>query len=48
MNTFQVTIVLETWSASPEDWITEGIIDQLELDEGETIHSVEVKRVTVE
>ena len=46
MNTYQVTIVLDTYSDSPEDWITESVIDQLE--EGETIHSLEVKRVTVE
>ena len=48
MNTYQVTIVLDTLSPAPEDWITESIIDQLELDEGETIRSLEVKRVTVE
>ena len=43
MNKFTVTIELETYSASPEDWITESIVDQLE--EGETIHSLKVERV---
>ena len=33
MNTFTITIELKTYSESPEDWITESIIDQLEDDE---------------
>ena len=33
MNKFTITIELETYSDSPEDWITESIIDQLEDDE---------------
>lgn len=41
MNKYTITIEIETYSESPEDWITESIVDQLE--EGETITSVEVK-----
>ena len=33
MNKFTITIELETYSDSPEDWITESIINQLEDDE---------------
>ena len=47
MNQYKVTILLETWSPCPEEWISEGIIDQLELEEGETLHSVHVERVTL-
>ena len=41
MNKYTITIEIETYSESPEDWITESIIDQLE--EGETITSVNVE-----
>ena len=33
MNKFIITIELETYSDSPEDWIAESIVDQLESDE---------------
>lgn len=44
MNTFSITITMNTYSESPEDWITESIIDQLE--DGEELLSVEVETVT--
>ena len=40
MNKFTVTIEIETYSDSPEDWISESIVDQLEDDE--TITSLTV------
>ena len=43
MNTFSITITMNTYSESPEDWITESIIDQLE--DGEELLSVEVERI---
>ncbi len=43
MNTFSITITMNTYSESPEDWITESIIDQLE--DGEELLSVTVDRV---
>ena len=42
MNKFTITIELETYSDSPEDWITESIADQLE--DGETITSLTIER----
>ena len=33
MNKFTITIEIETYSDSPEDWIAESIVDQLEEDE---------------
>ena len=42
MNKFTVTIEIETYSDSPEDWISESLVDQLEDDE--TITSVTVNR----
>ena len=33
MNQFTITIQLNTYSESPEDWIAESIINQLEEDE---------------
>lgn len=33
MNKFTITIELETYSESPEDWVAESIINQLEDDE---------------
>ena len=41
MNKYTVTIEIETYSDSPEDWITESIVDQLE--DGETITSVTIE-----
>ena len=41
MNKFTITIELETYSNSPEDWITESIIDQLE--DGEELVSLTVE-----
>ena len=43
MNTFTITITMNTYSESPEDWITESILDQLE--DGEELLSVTVDRV---
>ena len=43
MNTFSITITMNTYSESPEDWITESIIDQLE--DGEELLSVEVETI---
>ena len=43
MNTFSITITMNTYSESPEDWITESIINQLEDDE--ELLSVEVERI---
>tara|TARA_B100001063_G_C16425096_1_gene386075 strand:+ start:480 stop:614 length:135 start_codon:yes stop_codon:yes gene_type:complete len=42
MNKFTITIEIETYSDSPEDWISESLVDQLEDDE--TITSVTVNR----
>lgn len=33
MNKFRVVIELETYSADPEEWITDSIVEQLETDE---------------
>jgi len=33
MNNFTITIQLNTYSESPEDWVAESIINQLEEDE---------------
>ena len=41
MNKFTITIELECYSDSPEDWIAESIIDQLE--EGETMTSLTIE-----
>ena len=41
MNQFTITIQLNTYSESPEDWIAESIIDQLE--EGEELVSLSVQ-----
>ena len=41
MNKFTITIEIETYSDSPEDWITESIVDQLE--DGETVTSVNIE-----
>ena len=41
MNTFKVTLLLDTWSEDPTDWITDAICDQLdEFGEGETLRSI--------
>ncbi len=41
MNKFTITIELKTYSDSPEDWITESIIDQLE--DGEELISLNIE-----
>ena len=41
MNKYTITIEIETYSDSPEDWITESIVDQLE--DGESIVSLTVE-----
>ena len=41
MNKFTITIELETYSDSPEDWITESIVDQLE--DGEELVSLSIE-----
>ena len=38
MNTFKITLLLETYSEDPSDWITDSICDQLEKDE--TLRSI--------
>ena len=40
MNNFTITIQLKTYSESPEDWIAESIIEQLE--DGEELVSLTV------
>lgn len=45
MNTFTITIELETYSDSPEDWITESIIDQLE--DGEELVSLSITQSSI-
>ena len=44
MNKFRVVIELDTYSADPQEWITETIVDQLEEDE--RLVGVKVSRVT--
>ena len=39
MNTFKITLLLDTWSEDPSDWIAEAICDQLE-GEDETLRSI--------
>lgn len=43
MNIFSIKINLSTYSDSPEDWITESIIDQLE--DGEELLSLEIEEL---
>ena len=38
MNTFKITLLLDTYSEDPSDWITDSICDQLEEDE--TLRSI--------
>lgn len=45
MNTFKITLELKTYSADPEDWIVDGITQQLEQDEA--LVSCNVERVTL-
>ncbi len=45
MNTFTITIELTTYSDSPEDWITESIIDQLE--DGEELNSITIQQSSI-
>ncbi len=45
MNTFTITIELTTYSESPEDWITESIIEQLE--DGEELNSITIQQSSI-
>ncbi len=45
MNTFTITIELTTYSDSPEDWITESIIEQLE--DGEELNSITIQQSSI-
>ena len=38
MNTFKITLLLDTYSEDPSDWIADTICDQLETDE--TLRSI--------
>ena len=40
MNTFKITLLLDTWSEDPSDWIAESICDQLDEVGGETLRSI--------
>ena len=40
MNHLTVTIKLDTLSDCPEEWIADLIVDALELDLGEQLHSI--------
>ena len=33
MNTFKVTLLIDTWSEDPSDWIADAICDQLDTKE---------------
>ena len=44
MHQYKVTVVLDTYSADPQEWISEVIQDQLEADE--TIKEVRVERIS--
>ena len=39
MNTFKITLLLDTWSEDPSDWIVDAICDQLE-GEDEQLRSI--------
>ena len=43
MRRFKVEFVLAVNSADPEDWVTESIVDQLDLEDGETIEYLQVE-----
>ena len=45
MNHFRITIEISTTHDSPEEWIGEYIADELYLNEGEAMHSIECKRI---
>ena len=45
MRRFKVEFVLAVNSPDPEDWVTESIVDQLDLEDGETIEYLNVTRV---
>ena len=40
---FKVEFVLAVNSPAPEDWVTESIVDQLDLEDGETIEYMKVE-----
>ena len=42
MNQFKVTLVINTYSEDPEDWIVDAVGDQLEDDE--SLNSIDIER----
>ena len=46
MNRFRITIEITTTHDTPEEWIGEYIADELELDEGEDMHSIQCERIS--
>ena len=44
MNRFKITMVIETYSTDPEEWVTDSVGDHLEEDE--SIVSLNVERVS--
>ena len=47
MNHFRITIEISTTHDTPEEWIGEYIADELELDEGENMHSIKCERISL-
>ena len=43
MNTFKVTLLIDTWSEDPSEWIADAICDQLE-DEDEELRFIQTVR----
>ena len=43
MNRFKVTLLIDTWSADPTEWIVDSIADQLD-DKEEELVSITVTR----
>lgn len=46
MNRFKVTLLIDTWSADPTDWIIDAVDENLEEDE--TLRSILTVRQDVE
>jgi len=46
MNTFKITLLIDTWSEDPTDWIIDAVDDNLEGDE--TLRSILTVRQNVE
>ena len=46
MNTFKVTLLIDTWSEDPTDWIIDAVDSNLEEDE--TLRSILTVRHNVE